>query len=83
MSVARGVVSVSDLVVVGASGCSVVGPGVVLADVVAAGVAGAEVVGDAVVRMPGQDAKTHTVTSFNRSLHTALRETHGSLKRSQ
>ena len=65
MSVARGVVSVSDLVVVGASpscsvgaspSCSVVGLGVT-ADVVATGdvatgvVAG--VVGGAVVRIPG------------------------------
>ena len=56
MSVTRGVVSVSDLVVVGASGCSVVGPGVT-ADVVATGVVAtgvvAGVVGGAVVRIPG------------------------------
>ena len=59
MSVTSRVVSVSDLVVVGPSGCSVVGAAVTAVGVVSAKVRGADVVGKAVVGITAQEPKAH------------------------
>ena len=72
----KGVVSVSDLVVVGTSDCSVVGAAVDTVGVVSAKFRGSDVVGNAVLGIAAQEPKAHVRQVINPSDKQSTRFNH-------